>query len=152
MPAAVDRASPANSATRLQASADGRRCAGAITLRPGGDTRIAESGGRMPFPPSVGAHMRTPAEWDAGHLRTGKERSEGALKKSDRDHLIVAAGIEKMRFLDDMPVPFVANPQFKAWVPLLQHPHSWIVFTPGERPKLIAYQPDDYWHVPPSAP
>jgi Xaa-Pro dipeptidase len=86
------------------------------------------------------------------HLRTVKARCEGALKKSDRDHLIVASGIEKMRFLDDLPVPFVANPQFKAWVPLLQHPHSWIAFTPGERPRLVVYQPDDYWHVPPSAP
>jgi Xaa-Pro dipeptidase len=37
-------------------------------------------------------------------------------------------------------------------VPLTRHPHCWISYTPGERPVLVYFQPDDYWHVPPSAP
>ncbi len=57
-----------------------------------------------------------------------------------------------MRFLDDMPYPFKPNPQFKYWAPLSQHPNSWIAYTPGRKPVLVYYQPDDYWHVPPSAP
>lgn len=86
------------------------------------------------------------------HLSTIKARVDVALQRAGFDRLLVASGVEKMRFLDDLPYPFKANPQFKAWVPLVQHPHCWIAYTPGERPLLIYYQPDDYWHVPPSAP
>ena len=86
------------------------------------------------------------------HLSTIKARVDDALQRGGFDRLIVASGIEKMRFLDDMPIPFRPNPQFKAWLPLNHHPHSWIAYTPGERPLLVYYQPDDYWHVPPSAP
>jgi Xaa-Pro dipeptidase len=96
--------------------------------------------------------MRSPAELYTAHLQTIKRRCDAALAKGDCDHLIVASGIEKMRFLDDMPVPFKPNPQFKAWLPLIHHPHCWIAYTPGERPVLVYYQPDDYWHVPPTAP
>jgi Xaa-Pro dipeptidase len=31
-------------------------------------------------------------------------------------------------------------------------PLSYIVYTPGEKPRLIYYQPRDYWHVVPGAP
>jgi Xaa-Pro dipeptidase len=75
-----------------------------------------------------------------------------ALQKAGFDHLLVASGIEKMRFLDDMPYPFKVSPQFKQWLPLTRHPHCWISYTPGSKPVLAYYQPDDYWHVPPSAP
>ena len=29
---------------------------------------------------------------------------------------------------------------------------SWLVITPGQKPKLVFLQPFDYWHVVPSAP
>jgi Xaa-Pro dipeptidase len=88
----------------------------------------------------------------AAHLATHCKRVDAALAKAGFDHLLVASGVEKMRFLDDMPYPFKANPQFKAWLPLVQHAGSWIAYTPGRKPVLAYYQPDDYWHVPPSAP
>ncbi|MGH8028387.1 MAG: Xaa-Pro dipeptidase [Arenimonas sp.] len=96
--------------------------------------------------------MRSPVELYTEHLLTIKRRADAALAKGDCDHLIIASGIEKMRFLDDMPVPFKPNPQFKAWVPLIHHPHCWLAYTPGTKPVLVYYQPDDYWHVPPSPP
>ena len=86
------------------------------------------------------------------HLSTIKARADLALEKSGHDHLLVASGVEKYEFLDDRPYPFKPNAQFKAWLPLLRHPHSWIAYTPGQKPVLVYYQPDDYWHVPPSAP
>ena len=86
------------------------------------------------------------------HLATLQARCEAALQRSGHDHLLIAAGVEKYQFLDDRPYPFVPNPHFKAWLPLLQHPHSWLRITPGERPRLAYYQPDDYWHLPPDAP
>lgn len=88
----------------------------------------------------------------AGHLAETCRRSDEALAAAGRDHLLVAAGVEKYGFLDDTPYPFRANPHFLAWVPLQHHPHSWIAYTPGKRPLLAYYQPDDYWHLPPTDP
>lgn len=88
----------------------------------------------------------------AGHLETLQQRAAAALVRSGHDHLVVAAGVEKYHFLDDRPYPFHINPHFKAWVPLLHHPHSWIAVTPGKRPLLVYFQPDDYWHLPPDSP
>ena len=88
----------------------------------------------------------------AAHLAVLSKRADEALAKAGFDHLLVASGVEKMAFLDDMPYPFKVNAQFKAWVPLVQDPNSWIAYTPGSKPVLVHYQPDDYWHVPPSPP
>ena len=96
--------------------------------------------------------MRALSDLYTDHLRTIKQRTDAALAKGGFDHLVVASGIEKMRVLDDMPYPFKPNPHFKAWVPLVHHPHCWLAYTPGERPVLAYYQPDDYWHVPPTPP
>ncbi|MFM6989566.1 MAG: Xaa-Pro dipeptidase [Arenimonas sp.] len=86
------------------------------------------------------------------HLSRLTATVDAALAKSGHEHLIIASGIEKMQFLDDAPYPFKPNPHFKHWLPLTRHPHCWIAYTPGSRPVLVYYQPDDYWHVPPSAP
>src|SRR5688572_24401959 len=86
------------------------------------------------------------------HLDTIKARADRALAKGSFDHLVIASGVEKLEFLDDRPYPFKPNAQFKAWVPLLRHPHCWIAYTPGRKPVLVYFQPDDYWHVPPTAP
>ncbi|KAA2285333.1 Xaa-Pro dipeptidase [Arenimonas fontis] len=86
------------------------------------------------------------------HLETIKARVDRALQKSGFDHLLVTSGVEKHEFLDDRPYPFKVNAQFKAWLPLTRHPHCWLAYTPGRKPVLAYYQPDDYWHVPPAAP
>lgn len=86
------------------------------------------------------------------HLRTLRARLDATLARTGFDHLVVAAGVEKHHFLDDRPYPFQVNPHFKAWLPLLHHPGSWLAYTPGKTPILAYHQPDDYWHLPPSAP
>jgi Xaa-Pro dipeptidase len=86
------------------------------------------------------------------HLDVLQARTAAALQRGGFDHLVVPAGVEKYHFLDDRPYPFQVNPHFKAWLPLLQHPHSWLAVTPGRKPVLAYYQPDDYWHLPPGAP
>jgi len=86
------------------------------------------------------------------HLAHMIERATHALARGGFDNLLVAAGAELYRFLDDNPYPFQVNPQFKAWLPLTAHPHCWIFFTPGRRPLLVYHQPADYWHRSPSAP
>lgn len=86
------------------------------------------------------------------HLATIKTRSDAALAKGGFEHLIVAAGVQKYAFLDDRSYPFRPNPHFLHWLGLTEHPHCWLAYTPGQRPVLAYYQPDDYWHLPPDAP
>ncbi|WP_109123721.1 Xaa-Pro dipeptidase [Dyella sp. C11] len=86
------------------------------------------------------------------HLATLRERADKALALGGFDHLVIAAGTPLRKFLDDQDYPFVANPHFRHWLPLTDTPGSWIVYTPGHKPKLIFLQPKDYWHVVPAAP
>lgn len=86
------------------------------------------------------------------HLATMQRHGDTALARAGFDHLVVAAGTPAYQFLDDAPYPFFVNPQFKAWLPVTRAPGSWLVHTPGQRPKLIYLQPHDYWHVVPAAP
>ena len=86
------------------------------------------------------------------HLATLQRQAESALERTGFDALLIAAGIEKYAFLDDRPYLFQPNPHFKHWLPLTNHPHSWLAVRPGRKPRVVYYQPDDYWHVPPSAP
>jgi len=86
------------------------------------------------------------------HLATLKRRTETALARGGFDHLVVAAGTPRYQFLDDRPYPFAVNPHFKHWLPVTKAPGSWLVFSPGKKPKLVYLQPHDYWHVVPDAP
>jgi len=45
-----------------------------------------------------------------------------------------------------MTYPFKVNPHFKSWVPVVDNPHCFIVYTPGRKPRLVYYQPVDYWY------
>jgi Xaa-Pro dipeptidase len=97
--------------------------------------------------------MTLPAEsLYADHLAVLTARSAEALRRVDREHLLIASGVEKFQFLDDRPYPFQPNPHFVHWLPLTAHPHCWLVITPGKRPHLLYFQPEDYWHLPPAAP
>lgn len=86
------------------------------------------------------------------HIDVLKARTDAALERGGFDHLVVAAGQPRDRFLDDNPDPFAVNPHFKQWLPVTKAPGSWLVYTPGNKPKLIFLQPHDYWHVVPDAP
>lgn len=86
------------------------------------------------------------------HLAEVEKRSADALAACGRDALVVAAGMPHGWFLDDQHHAFKANPHFLHWLPLTDAPGSWIVYTPGAKPKLIFLQPRDYWHVVPNAP
>jgi len=86
------------------------------------------------------------------HLSTLRDRADRALAHAGFDHLLIAAGMPLRKFLDDQDQPFIVSPHFKHWLPLSDTPGSWVVYTPGSRPKLIFLQPRDYWHVVPDAP
>ena len=86
------------------------------------------------------------------HVEAVCARHDHAMENSGASHAIIFSGNPKFAFLDDMPYPFNANPHFLSWAPLTELPLSYIVYTPGEKPVLIYYQPRDYWHVVPGAP
>ena len=86
------------------------------------------------------------------HLTTLRERADQALSRTGYDHLLIGAGVPPVKFLDDQDYPFIVNPHFRHWLPLTNAPGSWIVYTPGNKPKLIFVQPRDYWHVVPQEP
>jgi Xaa-Pro dipeptidase len=86
------------------------------------------------------------------HLATVREHADRALERGGFDHLLIAAGMPGVKFLDDNHYPYAVSPPFKHWLPLTNAPGSWIAYTPGRKPKLIFLQPRDYWHVVPDAP
>lgn len=87
-----------------------------------------------------------------GHIEALRERHDHALDSAGAAHAVIFSGAPKMVFLDDAPYPFRANAHFLCWVPLGKLPKSYIVYTPGEKPRLIYYQPHDYWHPVPGVP
>ncbi len=86
------------------------------------------------------------------HVAALQGRVGRALVSIDCGALAIGAGLTKYRFLDDRPDPFAVNPHFKAWVPILDAPGSFVICVPGRRPTLLFLQPEDYWHKPPSLP
>jgi Xaa-Pro dipeptidase len=86
------------------------------------------------------------------HLDVLQRRAATALERAGLDHLVVPSGTVHYQAFDDRDYPYAVNPQFKAWLPLTRNPGSWLVFTPGRRPRIIYLQPHDYWHVVPEEP
>ncbi len=82
----------------------------------------------------------------AAHLATVMQRTDRALAACSFDALVVCAGRPPLQFLDDQDYPFKVNPQFKAWVPIVDNPRCILVYRPGVRPLVLFYQPNDYWH------
>lgn len=93
-----------------------------------------------------------PALLYSAHMQELRRRADIALERGGFDHLVVPSGTAHYQVFDDRDYPYAVNPQFKAWVPLTRTPGSWIVYTPGRRPRLLYLQPRDYWHVVPQAP
>lgn len=86
------------------------------------------------------------------HLETITARHDHALEQAGASHVLIYSGNPKVAFLDDNYYPFKANPHFVSWVPLTRLPFSYIIYTPGETPVLLYFQPQDYWHVVPGPP
>ena len=85
------------------------------------------------------------------HLQEMSRRADRALATVGCDAMAIYSGAPIIRFLDDQSHPFVANPHFRAWVPAMAA-HSWLLYQPGQRPRVVFYQPADYWHSTPATP
>ncbi|MBK5260501.1 MAG: Xaa-Pro dipeptidase [Thermoanaerobaculia bacterium] len=80
------------------------------------------------------------------HITVLKIRHDAAMQASGFDNVVVFGGAQHIQFLDDMGYPFKVNPHFKYWVPVVDNPHCALIYTPGVKPRLLYYQPVDYWH------
>jgi Xaa-Pro dipeptidase len=88
----------------------------------------------------------------AEHIKTLQARTLEAIQREGIDGLIIHSGQSKHLFLDDNHYPFKVNPQFKAWLPVLDNPNCWLIVDGINRPKLIFYRPLDFWHWVPDEP
>lgn len=86
------------------------------------------------------------------HLQAIRERHDRALENAGASHAVIFSGNPKTVFLDDRPYAFKPSAHFVSWAPLTNLPLSYIVYTPGQKPRMIYYQPRDYWHVVPDEP
>jgi Xaa-Pro dipeptidase len=75
-------------------------------------------------------------------------RTDRALAASGFEALVVLAGRPPLLFLDDQDYSYKVNPQFKVWVPIIDNPRCILVYSPGVRPTVLFWSPDDYWHKP----
>ena len=80
------------------------------------------------------------------HVTVLKLRHDKALEESGFDHVVIFGGTQHGIFLDDMYYSFKVNPHFKQWVPVVDNTNCFLIYTPGLKPKLLYYQPVDYWH------
>jgi Xaa-Pro dipeptidase len=88
----------------------------------------------------------------AAHLATLMQRTDRALAASGFDALVIHAGRPPTLFLDDQDYPYKVNPQFKAWVPIVDNPRCILLYSPGAPPTVLFYQPNDFWHKPAKLP
>ncbi len=67
----------------------------------------------------------------AEHLTTLMQRTDRCLAATGFDALVIPAGRPPLQFLDDQDYPFKVNPQFKAWVPIVDNPRCVLVYYAG---------------------
>lgn len=82
----------------------------------------------------------------SSHLDVLTNELDEALKDTLFHHAIISSGAIKYRRMDDNPFPFKTNPYFCRWLPLLDHPNCYLIYTPGKKPVLIYFQEIDFWH------
>lgn len=86
------------------------------------------------------------------HLETIIRRADRSLAATGFDALVIHAGCPPTQFLDDQDYPYKVNPHFKAWVPIVDNPQCLLIYVPGDRVRVLFYQPNDYWHKPAALP
>ena len=69
------------------------------------------------------------------HVAAMCARHDHALENAGAAHAVVFSGCPKTVFLDDQQYPFKPNAHFLSWAPLPNLPLSYIVYTPGEKPR-----------------
>jgi len=80
------------------------------------------------------------------HVTELNNRVAEIVAREKLSGLVIHSGQPHRQFLDDMDYPFKVNPHFKAWLPILDNPHCWLLVNGRDKPQLIFYRPVDFWH------
>lgn len=86
------------------------------------------------------------------HIEFLQQMTRDALSREGIEGLVIHSGQLKRHFLDDNNHSFIVNPLFKAWLPVVDNPNSWLIVDGKSKPTLIFYQPVDFWHKVSAAP
>ncbi|MDE0005887.1 MAG: Xaa-Pro dipeptidase [Rhodospirillaceae bacterium] len=114
--------------------------------RVGGRDRSDHSG----VPDRADRPDRSERDWarlHATHVEEWGRRFAEACSASGVEGCVIFSGAVQYRFRDDVEVPYVAEPYFKAWVPET-YPGSALKVVPGSRPRLVCLRTQDFWHLP----
>lgn len=88
----------------------------------------------------------------AQHIEYLQHCTKEALAREGIDGLVIHSGQGKRQFLDDNYYPFVVNPVFKSWLPIVDNPNCWLIVDGIKKPILVFYMPVDFWHKVPTEP
>jgi Xaa-Pro dipeptidase len=86
------------------------------------------------------------------HITEKQKRAKEILERTEMSSIVIHSGKLVYMFQDDMTYPFKCNPLFKAWLPVIDNPNSWLIVDGVSKPKLVFYQPVDFWHSVPEDP
>ncbi|WP_028670368.1 Xaa-Pro dipeptidase [Saccharospirillum impatiens] len=86
------------------------------------------------------------------HLATLMERYQQALEATGYDQVVISAGSLVMVAEDDRAYPFTPRAYAQQWLPYDVLPDTFIVFTPGDKPRLLWPARQDFWHITPTEP
>jgi Xaa-Pro dipeptidase len=86
------------------------------------------------------------------HLATLMERYQQALEATGYDQVVISAGSLVMVAEDDRAYPFTPRAYAQQWLPYDVLPDTFIVFTPGDKPRLLWPARQDFWHLSPTEP
>lgn len=86
------------------------------------------------------------------HLTDLLARHRQLMGQFGLDYLVIPSGQPLRVYLDDMDYPFKSSFLFRTYLPLLDTPHCYLVIGLSGKPRLVYFQPEDYWHTPPSDP
>lgn len=82
----------------------------------------------------------------SSHFASKLERTQAYLQRSGQTTLLISSGVQEPIFQDDYYHPFVVNPFFKEWLPLLNVPNCYLLIRQTGRPSLFFHKPVDIWH------
>jgi len=79
------------------------------------------------------------------HLSKVCNTFDELMNKYDYNEVVLYSGEAKVVHLDDNRYPYKVHTNFKYFAPVLNNPHSFIIYKIGQKPKLLLFQKIDYW-------
>ncbi len=79
------------------------------------------------------------------HIQVLQQRTDAILEELQLEALVIDAGSPQFFFEDDAEMKFRSNHHFRYWCPI-EGPHHLLKIMPGQKPRLLVYQPADFWY------